>query len=333
MGGKAMKKWLTALAAIGCLVGAPNAQAQKPAWPSKTITIVVTAAAGGVTDVLARAIGQRLSKQWGQDVIIENKGGGGHVLGAQAVIHSTPDGYTLLLAEAGAYVINPLVFPKERVPYDVDKDLIPITNTVRIYHALLASNKLPVKTFAEFIALAKAKPGTITYGTAGIGSGPHMNMALLENIAGIKMVAVHYRGATPSLNDVVGGHTDSMLISVSSGLGPLHAGKLKMLAIGSEKRLPTLPDIPTASETVPGYTAGTWFGLSAPTGTPHDVIMKINAGVRAVLDDPEFRKNFLEPRLFFPVASSPEDFVKFLHTERTQWAKVIKEQHLEIRHK
>jgi tripartite-type tricarboxylate transporter receptor subunit TctC len=327
-----MRKWLSALIAFGCLFGAAYAQKPAQAWPTKNITIVVTAAAGGVTDVVARAIGQRLTKLWGQDVIIENKGGGGHVLGAQAVIHSEHDGYTLLLAEAGAYVINPLVFPKERVPYDVDKDLIPITNTVRIYHALLASNKLPVKTFADFIALAKQKPGTITYGTAGIGSGPHMNMALLENIAGIKMLAVHYRGATPALNDVVGGHTDSMLISVSSGLGPLNAGKLKMLAIGSEKRLPTLPNIPTAAETVPGFTAGTWFGLSAPMGTPHDVIMKINTAVRAVLDDPDFRKNFLEPRLFFPVASSPEDFVKFLNTERAQWAKVIKEQHLEIRH-
>jgi tripartite-type tricarboxylate transporter receptor subunit TctC len=328
-----MRQWLAAVAAIACLVGATNAKAASPSWPTKTITIVVTAAAGGVTDVVARAIGLRLSKQWGQDVIIENKGGGGHVLGAQAVIHSQPDGYTLLLAEAGAYVINPLVFPKERVPYDVDKDLIPITNTVRIYHALLASNNLPVKTLGEFIALAKQKPGTITYGTAGIGSGPHMNMALLENITGIKLVAVHYRGATPSLNDIVGGHTDSMLISVSSGLGPLHAGKLKMLAVGSEKRLPSLPDIPAAAETVPGYTAGTWFGLAAPAGTPHDVIMKINTGVRAVLDDPEFRKNFLEPRLYFPVASSPEDFVKFLHKERAQWAKVIADQHLEIRHK
>jgi tripartite-type tricarboxylate transporter receptor subunit TctC len=328
-----MRQWLLALAAVGYLVSAADLRAETAqSWPTKPITIVVTAAAGGVTDVVARAIGQRLSKQWGQDVIIENKGGGGHVLGAQAVIHSPADGYTLLLAEAGAYVINPLVFPKERVPYDADKDLIPITNTVRIFHALLASNQLPAKTLAEFIALAKQKPGTITYGTAGIGSGPHMNMALLENITGIKMVAVHYRGATPALNDVVGGHTDSMLISVSSGLGPLHAGKLKMLAIGSPKRLPSLPDIPAAAETVPGFTAGTWFGLAAPAGTPHDVVMKINTGFRAVLDDPAFRKDFLEPRLYEPMASSPEDFVKFLHKERAQWAKVIAEQHLEVRH-
>jgi tripartite-type tricarboxylate transporter receptor subunit TctC len=183
----------------------------------------------------------------------------------------------------------------------------------------------------ELISLAKSKPGTVTYGTAGIGSGPHMNMALLENLAGIKMVAVHYRGATPALNDVVGGHTDSMLISVSSGLGPMNAGKVKILAIGSPKRLPSLPDIPAAAETVPGYTAGTWFGLAAPAKTPHDVVMKINAGFREVLDDPEFRKSFLEPRLYEPMASSPEDFVKFIHKERAQWAKVIKEQKLEVR--
>lgn len=327
-----MRNWLSALTVIGCLIGAAQAQKPAPAWPTKAITIVVTASPGGVTDVVGRAIGQRLAKLWGQDVIIENKGGGGHVLGALAVIHAEHDGYTLLLAEAGAYVINPIVFPKERMPYDVDKDLIPITNTVRIYHALLASNKLPAKTLGDFIALAKQKPGVLTYGTAGIGSGPHMNMALLENMAGIKLLAVHYRGATPALNDVAGGHTDSMLISVSSGIPPMQAGKLKMLAIGSPKRLPSLPDIPAANETVPGFLAGTWFGLSAPAGTPHDVVVKISTAVRAVLDDPDFRKNFLEPRLFDPAASSPEDFVKFLHEERAQWAKVIKEQNIKIEH-
>jgi tripartite-type tricarboxylate transporter receptor subunit TctC len=326
-----MRKWLVALTSLGCLLTATIARADT--YPSKTVTIVVTASAGGVTDVVARAIGQKLSKLWGQDVIIENKGGGGHVLGTLAVTHSKPDGYTLLMAEAGAFVINPLVFPKERVPYDADKDLIMISNTVRIFHGLLVRHDLPVKTLGDFIALAKKKPGAITYGTAGIGSGPHMNMALLENIAGIKMLAVHYRGATPALNDVSGGHTDSMLISVSSGLAPMRAGKVKMIAIGSPKRLPSLPNIPAAAETVPGYTAGTWFGLAAPAGTPHDVIMKINAAVQRVLGDDDFRKNFLEPRLYFPEASSPEDFVKFVHEERAKWAKVIKEQHLKIRDK
>lgn len=328
-----MRKWLLALAAIGCLAGPMTAQAQgaKP-WPTKPITIVVTASPGGVTDVVARAIGQRLAKLWGQEVIIENKGGGAHVLGALAVIHAEHDGYTLLLAEAGAYVINPIVFPKERMPYDVDRDLIPITNTIRIYQALLASNKLPAKTLGEFIALAKQKPDVLTYGTAGVGSAPHMSMAMLENMAGIKLLAVHYRGATPALNDVAGGHTDAMIISISSGLPPLQAGKLKMLAVGSPKRVASLPDVPAASETLPGYEAGTWFGLSAPTGTPHDVVEKISTAVRAVLDDPEFRKNFLEPRLFYPAASSPEDFAKFLKEERAKWAKVISEQHIKIEH-
>jgi tripartite-type tricarboxylate transporter receptor subunit TctC len=326
-----MRKWLVALTSLGCLIASTAVRADT--WPTKPITIVVTAAAGGVTDVVARAIAPRLTKKWKQDVIIENKGGGGHVLGTLAVTNAQPDGYTLLLAEAGAFVINPIVFPKERVPYDADKDLIPITNTVRIFHSLLVNPKLPVKTMADLIALAKSKPGTVTYGTAGIGSGPHMNMALLENLAGVKMVPVHYRGATPALNDVVGGHTDAMLISVSSGLGPMNAGKVKMLAIGSPKRLPSLPDIPATTETVPNYTAGTWFGLAAPAKTPHDVVMKINAAFREVLDDPDFRKNFLEPRLYEPMGSSPEDFVKFLLKERAQWTKVITEQKLEVRQK
>ena len=323
-----MTKLPAALLSLGCLLAATAAQAQS--YPSKTITMIVTAAAGGVTDVLARAIGQRLSEKWGQQILIENRGGGGHILGAATVAKAAPDGHTLMVAEAGTYVINPNVYPKEKLSYDLDKDLIQITGLVRIHHSLVASPSLPVKSFGELIALAKQKPGTLTYGTAGVGSGPHLNMVRLENAAGVKFVTVHYRGATPALTDIMGGHTNMMMISVGSALGPTDSGGVKMLAIGSPKRLPSLPNLPTADETVPGYTAGTWFGLSTTAGTPREIVMKINADVRQVIAEPAIQEQFVKKQLYEPMTSSPEEFVQYIKTETQRWGKVIREQNLQI---
>lgn len=325
-----MTKWLCPAIVLASFAAATSAPAQS--YPSKTVTMVVTAAAGGVTDVVARAIGQRLAEKWGQQVVIENRGGAGHILGAAAVANAAPDGHTLMVAEAGTYVINPNVYPKDKLPYDVEKGLVQITGLVRIHHALVATPSLPVKSLGELIALAKEKPGTLTYGTAGVGSGPHMNMARLENATGAKLVAVHYRGATPALTDVIGGHTNMMLISVGSALPPANAGKVKMLAVGSPKRLPSLPDLPTASESVPGYTAGTWFGLSATAGTPREIVMKINADVRNVMAEPAIQAQFVTKQLYDPMTSSPEEFADFIRSETQRWGKVIREQQLAIAH-
>ena len=325
-----MTKWLVGLLSLGCL-GVPSA-AEAQSYPTRTITIIVTASAGGVTDVVARAIGQRLSEKWGQQVVIENRGGGGHILGAQAVAKAAPDGHTLMMAEAGTYVINPNVYPKEKLNYDLEKDLIQVTGLVRIHHALIATPSLPAKSLTELIALAKAKPDTLTYGTAGLGSGPHLNMVRLENVTGAKFVTVHYRGATPALTDVIGGHTNMMMISVGSALGSLEAGKVNMLAIGSPQRLPSLPAIPTADESVPGYTAGTWFGLSVTAGTPREIVMKINAEVRQIIAEPAIQEQFVKKQLYEPMTSSPEEFAQFIKTETQRWGKVIREQNLQIAH-
>jgi tripartite-type tricarboxylate transporter receptor subunit TctC len=292
----------------------------------------VTASAGGVTDVVARAIGQRLSERWGQQVVIENRGGAGHILGAQAAAKAPPDGHTLLVAEAGTYVINPNVYPKDKLNYDLDKDLIQITGLVRIHHSVVVTPSLPINSLAELIALAKQKPSTLTYGTAGLGSGPHLNVVRLEHETGAKFVTVHYRGATPSLTDVMGGHTNMMMISVGSVLGPLESGKVKMLAIGSEKRLPRLPNVPTAAETVPGYTAGTWFGLSTTAGVSREIVMKINAEVRQIIAEPAIQEQFVTKQLYEPMTSSPEEFSRFIRIETERWGKVIREQNLQIAH-
>ncbi|MEX2036177.1 MAG: tripartite tricarboxylate transporter substrate binding protein [Xanthobacteraceae bacterium] len=327
-----MTKWLTILASLCWLPLATAAQAQT--YPSRTITIVVTAAAGGVTDVVARAIAQRLSEKWGQQIVIENKGGGAHVIGASQVAKAAPDGHTLMLAEAGTYVVNPVLYAKDKLPFDIEKDFIPITGLVRIHHSLIASPTFAPKNFAEVLELARKKPGEITYGTAGIGSGPHVNVVRLENEAKIKLNAIHYRGATPAQNDVMGGHTNMMLISVSSALPNFRAGKVKMYGIGSAKRLPKVPDVPTIAEAgnLPGFLAGTWFGLAVTGGTPRSIVDKINKDVRAVMAEPAFKEKFLDRMLYEPMDSSPEEFQKYIHDETQRWAKVIREQKLVIGH-
>ena len=324
-----MTKRLGALVLLAALAGAAAAQAQS--YPTRTITLTVTAAAGGVTDVVARALGQRLAQAWGQQVVIENKGGAAHVVGAQSVAKAAPDGYSLLVAEAGTFTINPTLYGKGKLPYDEEKDFIPITGIVRINQALLGHPSLPANDVRELIELARKTPGELTYGTAGIGSAPHMNVVLFESMAGVKLVPVHYRGAAPALTDVIAGHVKLMSVSVSLALPPFRTGQIKIFGVGSGKRMPLAPDIPTVAENgLPGYEATTWFGLFATAGTPQPIVTKINAEVAKTLADPQFREKFLAPQMFEPMASSPEEFADYIKAQTSKWAKVIHEQKLSI---
>lgn len=310
------------------LCGAAIAQSS---YPDRPITVIVTAAAGGVTDVAARAVGQELSKAWGQPVVIENRGGAAHILGAESVAKAEPDGYTLMVGEAGTFTINPTVYPPGKLPYDTDKDFVPIAGLVRINQALIADKALPAANAAELIALAKQKPGQLTYGTAGIGSAPHMNMALFESMAGVKLQAVHYRGAAPALNDIASGSINLMSVSVSLALPAARGGRAKILGIGSEARIALAPDIPTVSESgLPGYQAVTWFGLFGPAKLPREIVMKLNAEVAKIFADPDFRARFLEPQMFEAMPGSPEEFAVYIQTERAKWAKVINEAHITL---
>ncbi len=313
---------------LGCLLGATAVRAQT--FPTRPVTMFVTAAAGGVTDVVARAVGQKLSEMWGQPVVIENKGGAAHILGAQAVAKATPDGHTLLVAEAGTFALNPSLYPPDKLGYEIGNDLVPITGLVRINQAIVASNDLPVSSIPELIALARQKPGQLTYGTAAVASAPHMNMLKLERMANMKLQAVHYRGAAPALNDVMAGHINLMSVSTSLAAPPYRDHRLKILGIGSTHRVAQLADLPTVAESVPGYEAVTWFGLATTGGTPLDVIRKINADVRSVMSDPEFRAKFMEPQMFESMAATPEQFADDIRTEARTWANIIQETHLTI---
>lgn len=321
--------WTSVVGILGCLAVATPAQAQS--FPSKAITLVVTAAPGGVSDVIARAIGQRLTQAWGQQVVIDNRGGAAHVLGAHTVAKAAPDGHTLLVAEAGTFVINPTLYPKGKLPYDTERDFTPITGLIRINQALVARTTLPASNVLDLIKLAKQKPNELTYGTAGVGSGPQMNIVKFENMAGVAMRPIHYRGAAPALNDVMAGHIDLMSISVSLVAQPHREGKLKILGVGAQKRVSLLPDLPTVAESgLPDYEAATWFGLVGPKAMPRDLVTKINTEVQRILNDPAFQAKFMAPQRFDSMASAPEEFDSYIKSETQRWGKVIREQKLVI---
>ena len=287
--------------------------------------------AGGVSDLIARAVGQRLTQAWGQQVVIENRGGAAHVLGAQQVARAAPDGHTLLVAEAGTFVINPTLYPKGKLPYDTENDFAPITGLIRINQALVARNSLPASSAADLIKLAKQKPNEFTYGTAGVGSGPQMNIVMFENMAGVSLRPVHYRGAAPALNDVIGGpHRPDVDQHQPRRAAGTRKGKLKILGVGAPKRVAQLPDQPDrggerrcqAMRRRPGS------GWSRHEGTPRDVVMKINAEVQKILGDPAFREKFLAPQMFESMATDPDTFDKYIKSETQRWGKVIREQKL-----
>jgi tripartite-type tricarboxylate transporter receptor subunit TctC len=316
--------FLAAVLAAASDFGSATAQV----YPSRPITVIVPTATGGLTDVLTRTITQRLAQTWGQTVIIENRGGAGHNIGAAAVAKSQPDGYTLMAVEAGTFVANPFLYAK--LPYDPDKDFEPISGFASISMSLLTHPSLPARNVRELIDLAKKRPGEISYGTSGIGGVLHISILLLETLADVKFVPVHYRGAAPALNDLLGGHINLISMGPSIALPPVRAGQLNMLAVGSPKRLPQLPDVPTLDESgVPGYEAATWFGLFAPARTPREIVTKIHADVQRILSDPEFQR-YLTPQLLEPMIGSPEQFAASIKSDAQKWGSIIRKANLTL---
>ena len=323
-----MRNSLRLLIVLGCL-GLATATAQETIYPSKPIHIVVPAAPGGVTDILARALGQRLTETWHQQIVVENRAGANNIIAAEYVAKSVPDGYTLLLSSEGTFVTNPSVYTK--LPYDPVRDFEPVTALARINHALIVGPSLPVKDLRELIELAKGKPEELSYGSFGAGSSGHLNMEMLQSMAGVKFVHLPYKGAAPALTDVAAGHVTMMFVSVGSAVPQWKAGKVKILAVGSLKRLPQLPEVPTVAESgLPGYEATSWFGLFVTGGTPREIVAKLNAETQHVFNDPAFREKILAPQLFEPITSSPEQFAEFIRTEAQKWGKVARDAKLRV---
>jgi tripartite-type tricarboxylate transporter receptor subunit TctC len=318
-----MAQWLHTSVALACLSLAATA-AEAQTYPAKPITIIVPAAPGGVTDSLGRMLAQRFTEAWGQQVVVENKPGANNQIAAEYVAKSAADGHTLLVGPEVTFVVNPSLYSK--LSYDPVNDFTPITGLVTINHALIVNPSLPVDSVKDLIALAKSKPGTLNYGTFGVGSSGHLNMELLQALAGVKLQPVHYKGATPALTDVMAGHIQLMFISVGSAVPQWKAGKVKLIAVGAAERMPLLPEAPTVAESgLPGYEAQSWFGLFAPAGTPRDIVAKINGEVRRTFADPEFRKSFLDRQYFTSIVGTPEQLTEYLKLEEQKWGKVVRD--------
>ena len=315
------------LCLLACLLATP---AWAQTYPDRNVTIVVTSSAGALTDVLTRAVAQRLSEIWKRAVIVENKGGAGYSIAAQAVMRAEHDGYTLLASETGFYTTEPHLYPKGKLAYDPEKDFVPIAGYGTIPAALLVNPALPVNSVADLVALARKEPGTLTFGTAGVGTALHIAALELENLTGIKLTVVHYRGAAPALTDVIAGHINAVIMGPSVALTTVKAGKLKMLAFASPKRLPQFPDVPTMAETVPGYEASVSFGLFAAAGTPAAIVNKVNADVQTIVGDPDFQKKYLDRFAVQPVPGPLNAFAAYLHNESARWGEVIKKANVKI---
>jgi len=276
---------------------------------------------GGTTDLLARAIAPRLSERLKQPVVVENRAGAGGVIGAQAVMRSPADGYTILFATVASHGILPVL--QKPAPYDAVKDFAPITLVAYTPNVLLANPTLPVKNVAEMLALAKAKPGTLNFGSTSQGGSPHMSGELLKTMAQIDIQHVPYKGGGPMLIDLIGGQIQLGFDNLPSAIAHVRSGKVRALAVTTAKRWPGAPEIPTLAEAgVPGYEASAWFGLLAPAATPKPVVELLQRHVAAILRLPEVEKQFFEQGAQ-PSGNTPDEFARMITGELQKWAKVV----------
>lgn len=297
--------------------------AQAQTFPTKPVHLIVPYAAGGGADALARATALGLSPVWGQQVIVENRPGANQSIGAEYVAKSAADGYTLLLIET-SLVINPNLYAK--LAYDPFRDFVPITGLAGWSQLLVVNHSLPVKNLSDLIALAQAKPGQLSYASPGAGSIPHLAMELLQAMSGSRLIHIPYKGGGPAMTDVAGGHVPMMFGTIAVVHSPWKAGKVKMIVVASSKRMTQFPEVPTSAEAgLPGFEANAWFGLAAPAGTPHDIVMRISADVQKVYADAAFRDKNLVPQAYESIASSPEQFANYMRSEAQRWGRVVRD--------
>ena len=310
------------LAALPLLWTAGDAIAQSN-YPNKTIRIIVGFAPAGPADLIARVIGDKLTEAWGQSVVIENVTGAGANIAGDRVAKAAPDGYTLLLASLAQLTINPSLYDK--MPFDTVKDVIPITQAVFTPNILALNNDVPAKSVTELVALARAQPGQLTFGSAGVGTSQHLAGELFKSMAHVDIRHVPYRGAAPVITDLLGGRISMFFGNITAVLPQVQDGKLRALAVTSLKRVAATPDLPTLAEAgFPGFDATASFGLVAPVGTPPAIIDKLHRETVRILALPEVRKRFAELGSEV-IGNSPAEFSAVIKAEIPQWAKLIKE--------
>jgi tripartite-type tricarboxylate transporter receptor subunit TctC len=311
---------IVGIAAIG--VAAPAA-AQAPAYPTKPVRLVVPFPPGGATDIIARAVAQKLGETLGQSIVVDNRPGAGGNVGTELVAKAAPDGYTLEMGTVGTHAINASLYAK--MPYDNVKDFAPIILVAGVPNVLEVNPTLPINSVQELIAYAKANPGKLNFASSGNGTSIHLSGELFKVMAGVQMTHVPYKGSAPALQDLIGGNVQLMFDNLPPSLPQIKSGKLRAIAVTSAARAPALPDVPTIAESgLPGFEASSWFGLLAPAGTPPAIIAKINAEVATWLASPEGREK-LAAIGANAAGGSPEDFARHIQAETAKWAKVVKE--------
>jgi tripartite-type tricarboxylate transporter receptor subunit TctC len=308
---------LLALVALTCL---PALAAQAQDYPTKPVKWVVAYPPGGTTDILARIMGQALSERLGQQFVIDNRPGAGNNIGTEVVVNSAPDGYTILLANP-ANGINATLY--KRLPFNFLRDIAPVAGITRVPNVMETNPNFPAKTVAEFIAYGKANPGKINMASSGNGTSVHLSGELFMAMTGIKMTHVPYRGANPALTDLIGGTVDVIFDNLPSSVEFIRGGKLRALAVTTDKRNAALPEVPTVADTVPGYEASAWFGIGAPKNTPLEIIAKLNKAVNDALADPKMKAKLADLG-GIPMPGSPADFGKVMADETAKWEKVVK---------
>ena len=310
--------FVPALLAAAALTGPARAET----YPARPIKIIVPYTPGGFNDTLARTVGAKLQEKWGQPVTVDNRPGGGTVIGTDAAAKAPPDGYTLFVTPF-AFAVNQSIFKK--LPYDPEKDFAPITLAATTPNLLVVSPSLGVNSVKELIALARSKPGGISYASTGIGSSNHLSMEKFKQMAGVDITHIPYKGSGPAVTDMLGGQLGLMFDNIPNVIQHVKAGKLKALAVTSPTRSPHVPDLPTVSEAgVPGYEVDVWFGFAAPAGTPQPIIDKLHAEIVRILKTPEVKEKFAAQGVDV-VGSTPQQFAAHLKDQSAKWAKVVRD--------
>jgi tripartite-type tricarboxylate transporter receptor subunit TctC len=295
-------------------------------YPTRPVRFIVSFAAGGPNDTIARILGQYLSEQLGQQFIVEDHVGAGGNIGMQDVLASAPDGYTIGFV-APNNAINATLY--EHIPFDFVHDSTPIAGTMKLANVMEVNLDFPAKTLAEFIALAKTEPGKINFASGGVGTSPHMSGELLEVMAGIKLTHVPYRGTGPAMTDLLGGQIPVLFDNLPGSIQQIKAGRIRALGVTTKERVASIPDVPTIGETVPGYEVSVWFGISGPKGIPPDIVAKLNAAVNAALATPALKDRFHDlGGEVMPM--SPAEYGKMVADETAKWAKVVKSAGLKV---
>lgn len=313
--------------AIAMLIGAamlpmaPAAAAQAPIYPDKPIRIVVPFPVGGVADTFGREIGRKLMEAWGQSVVVDNRTGAGGNIAAEIVAKSAPDGYTLVIGNIGTHAVNVSLLPV--MPFDPVKDFTPIVHLLDAEGLLVVNPSIKATTVPELIALARARPGTLSYGSAGVGTTSHLAGELFKSMTKVDIVHVPYKGNVPAITDLLGGQTSMIFATMPTVLPHVRAGKLRPLAVLGSARSPALPDVATVAESVPGFEVSNWIGLFGPTGMPSAIVARLNVEVQKIMRSPEIQQRLeTEGAKFVPM--TPDQFAAFQKAEITKWAKTIK---------